>query len=114
MRKKYKQNKIKEENKIEYKKIDLPKTIQQNSTNNLEDKKDNFTKLSKMHLIESNQRNTISYNAKEPGRFRNFYPFKRDENKKNENISKINNTINHTENKKDINKNFRFEKKKEN
>ena len=112
MRKKYKQNKIKEENKIEYKKIDLPKTIQQNSTNNLEDKKDNFTKLSKMHLIESNQRNTISYNAKEPGRFRKFYPFKRDENKKNENISKINNTINHTENKKDINKNFRFEKKK--
>jgi hypothetical protein len=106
MRKKYKQSKINEENKYEYKTIEIPKNTQINPKNNLDEKKESFPKLSKIHLIESSQRSTISYNSKESGRYRKFYPFKREENKKAENIDKD------KDNKKELNKNFKFDKKR--
>ena len=106
MRKKYKQSKINEENKHEHKTIEIPKNTQINPKNNLDEKKESFSKLSKLHLIESNQRNTISYNSKESGRYRKFYPFKREENKKAENIDKD------KDSKKELNKNFKFDKKR--
>ena len=98
------QSKSKDKNRNENKKNETP--FKPDSKNNINEKKEALPnpKISKVQLLTSSQRNTISYNSKESARFRKYIRFKKEDNNKVDNKNDKNN--NNIKNKDNINENI--------